>query len=183
MGGCQHGRFLRCVAAGKGSPGVRLFLSAAILSAALLPGGSIAGTTGLAAPAANLLLLNAYHLGYRWSDEVVDGVRETLSARAPRTQLFVEHLDSKRIFRPAAIVLNMLSFARKSDRIVSSHDLRVLMDEAEALAQTDYDMKEHCDFRQIQIVRQYTETLDPVPCEKSKLQQVFSNPFLPRAHF
>jgi PAS domain S-box-containing protein len=86
----------------KGSPGVRLFLSAAILSAALLPGGSIAGATGRAASAANVLLLNAYHLGYRWSDEIVDGVRETLSTRAPRTQLFVEHLDSKRIFRPAA---------------------------------------------------------------------------------
>jgi PAS domain S-box-containing protein len=77
--------------------------------------------------------------------------------------------------RAAAIVRNMLSFARKSDHTVSSHDLRVLMDESVELAQTDYDMKKHYDFKQIQIVRQYAETVDPVPCEKSKIQQVFLN--------
>ena len=77
--------------------------------------------------------------------------------------------------RAAAIVKNMLSFARKSDRVVSSHNLGALLDQTLELAQTDYDMKKHYDFKQIQIVREYDETTPPVPCESSKIQQVFLN--------
>ena len=77
--------------------------------------------------------------------------------------------------RAAAIVKNMLSFARKSDRVVSSHDLGVLLDQTIELAQTDYDMKKHYDFKQIQIVREYDEAAPSVPCESSKIQQVFLN--------
>ena len=77
--------------------------------------------------------------------------------------------------RAATIVRNMLSFSRKSDQIISSHDLRVVMDETVELAQTDYDMKKHYDFKQIRIIREYAETMEPVPCEKSKIQQVFLN--------
>jgi PAS domain S-box-containing protein len=77
--------------------------------------------------------------------------------------------------RAATIVRNMLSFARKSDRRFSSHDLAALLDQTVELAQTDYDMKTHYDFKQIQIVRDYDQTAPPVPCESSKLQQVFLN--------
>jgi PAS domain S-box-containing protein len=77
--------------------------------------------------------------------------------------------------RAAAIVRNMLSFARKSDRVVSSHDLGSLIDQTIELAQTDYDMKKHYDFKQIQIVREYDETVPPVLCESGKIQQVFLN--------
>ena len=77
--------------------------------------------------------------------------------------------------RAAAIVKNMLSFARKSDRVVSSHDLGTLLDQTIELAQTDYDMKKHYDFKQIQIIREYDQTVPPVPCESSKIQQVFLN--------
>jgi PAS domain S-box-containing protein len=77
--------------------------------------------------------------------------------------------------RAAAIVRNMLSFVRKSDRVVSSHDLRTLLDQTIELAQTDYDMKKHYDFKQIQIVREYDETVPPVLCESGKIQQVFLN--------
>ncbi len=77
--------------------------------------------------------------------------------------------------RAAAIVRNMLSFARKSDRIISSHDLGSLLDQTIELAQTDYDMKKHYDFKQIRLFREYDRTVAPVPCEASKLQQVFLN--------
>ena len=77
--------------------------------------------------------------------------------------------------RAATIVQNMLSFARKSDRAVSSHDLTVLLEQTLALAQTDYDMKKHYDFKQIEIVREYDPSLPVVPCESSKLQQVLFN--------
>jgi hypothetical protein len=36
----------------------------------------------------NVLLINAYHPGYRWSDRLVTGIRQTLTAAAPQTQLF-----------------------------------------------------------------------------------------------
>ncbi len=77
--------------------------------------------------------------------------------------------------RAAAIVRNMLSFARKSDRSVSSHDLGTLLEQTIELAQTDYDMKKRYDFKQIHIVRAFDDTVPPVPCEGSKLQQVFLN--------
>jgi PAS domain S-box-containing protein len=75
----------------------------------------------------------------------------------------------------ASIVKNMLSFARKSDRIVSSHDIGSLLDQTIELARTDYDMKKRYDFKKIEIARDYEASLDPIPCEASKLQQVFLN--------
>jgi PAS domain S-box-containing protein len=77
--------------------------------------------------------------------------------------------------RAAAIVKNMLSFARKSDRVVSSHDLDELLDQTIDLARTDYDMKKQYDFKQIVISRKYDSNVRPIPCEASKLQQVFLN--------
>ena len=77
--------------------------------------------------------------------------------------------------RAAAIVRNMLSFARKSDRCVSTHDLGALLDQTLELVQTDYDMKKHYDVKRIRIEREYDPLAPPVPCEASKIQQVFMN--------
>ncbi len=77
--------------------------------------------------------------------------------------------------RAATIVKNMLSFARKSEHTTSSHDLCQLLDQTVGLAQSDYDMKKHYDFKNIEIFREYDANLPPVPCEGSKLQQVFLN--------
>jgi PAS domain S-box-containing protein len=77
--------------------------------------------------------------------------------------------------RAAAIVQNMLSFARKSDRVVSRHDMGTLLDQTVALARTDYDMKKHYDFKQIRIVKEYDPSVGPIACEGSMLQQVFLN--------
>ena len=78
-------------------------------------------------------------------------------------------------YMAANIVKNMLSFARKSEEMKSSHDIRVLLNQTLDLLKTDYDMKKHYDFKQIRIVRDYAESVAPVPCEASKLQQVFMN--------
>ena len=75
----------------------------------------------------------------------------------------------------AAIVRNMLSFARKSEKVLANHDLGTLLDQSIDLLKTDYDMKKHYDFKRIEIVRQYDTTAPPVPCESSKIQQVFMN--------
>jgi len=77
--------------------------------------------------------------------------------------------------RAAAIVRNMLSFARKSEKVVSSHDLGALLDQTLELVQTDYSMKKHYDFKKITILREYEDRAAPVPCEASKIQQVFMN--------
>ncbi|WP_319521511.1 PAS domain S-box protein [uncultured Desulfosarcina sp.] len=75
----------------------------------------------------------------------------------------------------ATIVKNMLSFARKGDSTISSHDLGSLLDQSLELLKTDYDMKKHYDFKKIEIVREYDDAAVPVPCESSKIQQVFMN--------
>ena len=77
--------------------------------------------------------------------------------------------------RAAAIVKNMLSFARKSDKAISSQDLGALLDQTVELLKTDYNMKKQYDFKQIKLVREYEEDAPSVPCEGSKLQQVFMN--------
>ena len=79
--------------------------------------------------------------------------------------------------RAAQIVDNMLSFSRKSEADVQLNDLGNLLDRTIELASNDYDLKKKYDFRQIEIVRIYDPHLGRVPCEGSKLQQVFLNLF------
>ncbi|MEJ2638864.1 MAG: PAS domain S-box protein [Desulfosarcinaceae bacterium] len=77
--------------------------------------------------------------------------------------------------RAAAIVQNMLSFARKGDDQWSSQDLSEILDAAVELASTDYDLKKKYDFRLIDIAKEYAADLPLVPCEKQMIQQVFLN--------
>ena len=79
--------------------------------------------------------------------------------------------------RMAAIVDNMLSFARKSDARVSSHLLSELVDKILELAATDFDLKKHYDFKMIEIRKEHEEKVPPVPCEGAKIQQVLLNVF------
>ncbi len=73
------------------------------------------------------------------------------------------------------IVDNMLSFARKTDVVISSHNLAELMDRTLDLAATDYDLKKQYDFKTIKLVKEYADNLPSVPCEGSPVQQVFLN--------
>jgi len=77
--------------------------------------------------------------------------------------------------RVAEIVDNMLSFARKTDAIVSSHNPCDLMDRILELAATDYDLKRQYDFKTIKIVKEYEDNLPMLPCEGAKIQQVILN--------
>lgn len=77
--------------------------------------------------------------------------------------------------RAAGIVKNMLSFARKNERAYTTHDLRQLLDQSVELAQTDYNLKKKYDFKQIKIKREYDDDLALVPCESTKIMQVFLN--------
>ncbi|MCP4117823.1 MAG: PAS domain S-box protein [Desulfobacteraceae bacterium] len=77
--------------------------------------------------------------------------------------------------RIAAIVGNMLGFARKSDTRASSHDLAELLDKTLELAVSDFDLKKHYDFKMIEIKKEYDGNAPPVPCEPAKIQQVLLN--------
>ena len=77
--------------------------------------------------------------------------------------------------RVAAIVDNMLSFARKSDATISSHSLEELIDKTLELAATDYDLKKNYDFKLIEIDKEYAGNLPSIPCEAGKIQQVLLN--------
>lgn len=102
----------------------------------------------------------------------LEGVRRYLKRRDIPKMLDGIH-DSGT--RAASIVLNMLSFCRKSEKKMIKHDLSELMDNALELAVNDYDLKKHYDFRKIEIVREYDKLVPPVYCENTEIQQVFLN--------
>lgn len=43
----------------------------------------------------NILLINSYHVGFSWTDEITEGVRKTLNTRDD-ISLYIEYIDSKR---------------------------------------------------------------------------------------
>ncbi|WP_320006209.1 ATP-binding protein [Maridesulfovibrio sp.] len=77
--------------------------------------------------------------------------------------------------RAAAIVANMLTFSRKSEKRHDKYDLAKLLDSTIELAANDYDLKKHYDFRKIEINREYDSDIPNVVCEGTELQQVFFN--------
>ncbi len=46
----------------------------------------------------NILILNSYHKGLRWTDEIVEGIWNGLGDYANNTEVFIEYLDSKRFY-------------------------------------------------------------------------------------
>ena len=102
----------------------------------------------------------------------VEAVGRFMEARGiPR--MLATITDSGR--RVAAIVDNMLSFARKSEATVSSHAFEDLLDRTLELAATDYDLKKQYDFKRITVDREYAASPAIVPCEGGKIQQVVLN--------
>lgn len=76
--------------------------------------------------------------------------------------------------RMAENVNNMLSFARKSEGDSSFHTFEEILENTLELAATDFDSKNHYDFKKIKIKKVY-EDIPPVSCEKTKIQQVLLN--------
>jgi len=75
----------------------------------------------------------------------------------------------------ANIVANMLSFAKKGGSGKSLQSLSEQVDKTIELAQTDYELKKECDFKNVEIFREYDPALPMVLCEGSKIQQVVFN--------
>lgn len=68
---------------------------AALLALCLLP-FLVSAAKGDQRPKKTVLYLNSYHHGYRWSDSIHDGIRETLDRGPYKIDLQVEYLDAKR---------------------------------------------------------------------------------------
>ena len=79
--------------------------------------------------------------------------------------------------RAAKIVENMLSFSRKSDSRQSRHYLNDMVESTLDLVGNDYRLKKKYGFRAMEICREIEGDIPPVPCEKSKIQQVLFNIF------
>lgn len=117
--------------------------------------------------------------------EIGANVKKAEKLGIPLTSI-IEYVESRGIpdmledmtgaaMRLSKIVENTLSFARKSDGVVSSHNPVELVESVIQLAQSDFNTKKNYDFRTIEIVRAYAEDLPHLPCEKTKIQQVFLN--------
>jgi PAS domain S-box-containing protein len=74
---------------------LRFSLAAAILVAAV---SYLPAQTALRAalPVPRILILNSYNMGYDWSEDEMEGVRNGLSKAFPRVETFIEHLDTKK---------------------------------------------------------------------------------------
>ncbi|WP_163350956.1 PAS domain-containing sensor histidine kinase [Desulfovibrio sp. JC010] len=77
--------------------------------------------------------------------------------------------------RASTIVRNMLSFSRKSEKNMEPQNIADLLDETIDIAASDYNLKKQFDFKKIRIVRDYSENIADVFCERSEIQQVFFN--------
>jgi len=104
----------------------------------------------------------------------LEAVRDFMEARGIPNMIRTINESGLRI---AAIVSNMLSFARKSENIIASHKLEELVDKTLELAATDYDLKKQYDFKLIEIRKDYGQMVPFVPCEGAKIQQVLLNLF------
>ena len=77
--------------------------------------------------------------------------------------------------RAAAIVADMLSFARPGTGELVAIDLVGAMDAAVRLANTEYNQKKKYDFRRISVQRDYDNHLPKVRAQRNQLEQVFLN--------
>lgn len=77
--------------------------------------------------------------------------------------------------RAAAIVADMLSFSRRSERTFSSNDISAIVSKSLDLAGKDFDLKKHYDFRRLNIVKEYDADLPLVPCVSTEIEQVLLN--------
>jgi PAS domain S-box-containing protein len=77
--------------------------------------------------------------------------------------------------RVAKLIENMLSFTRQEGSKSNPHNLSDLLDKAIDLAAGHYSLGRKFDFRQIEIKREYSQSLPLVKCDAAQIQQVFYN--------
>jgi ABC-type uncharacterized transport system substrate-binding protein len=61
----------------------------------LLPSTSIASADARIADKKNVLILNSYHQGFKWTDDITRGVISALKPISGETRIFIEYMDTK----------------------------------------------------------------------------------------
>ncbi len=106
--------------------------------------GAVAGVAGFTLqqdPDVHILVLHAYHAGYKWTDDIMRGIEDSLMLRYPGSlndadagrdfdgdiELHVEYMDTKRIYNPSYLATLVELYRRKYqdlplDLIISSDD-------------------------------------------------------------
>lgn len=87
---------------------------------------------------------------------------------------FVQDIQDAAL-RAANIIRHMLDFSRRSDVRNTTCSVTDVLDRAVALAQSDYDLKKHFDFRKIRIVKEYSDNLPLITCAETEIEQVVLN--------
>ncbi len=77
--------------------------------------------------------------------------------------------------RASRIVADMLSFSRSSTKELVPVRVDEMLETVLRLAMSDYDMKKKYDFKKVQIMRDFDPSLEPVPCERTEIEQVLLN--------
>jgi PAS domain S-box-containing protein len=77
--------------------------------------------------------------------------------------------------RAARIVSNMLQFSRKPGLALVPVDVNALLENSLELCANDYDLKKKYDFRKVEIERDYSRDMPPVPCTETQIEQVLVN--------
>ena len=74
----------------------------------------------------NILILNSYHKGLRWTDEIVEGIWNGLGDYANNTEVFIEYLDSKRfydsLYYQQLVKLYHKKYKQKDIKVIISSD-------------------------------------------------------------
>lgn len=96
------------------------------------------------------------YMHMRRIDSYIDGIRDAAS-------------------RAARIVRNMLDFSRKSESKLTPTDINALLLRTLELASSDYDMKKNYDFKQVEIVKEFSTTLPTVDLIQTEIEQVILN--------
>jgi hypothetical protein len=74
----------------------RLFLFCFIISLLVhLPSKSIASADALIESKRNILILNSYHDGFKWTDDITRGVISALEPVRAETRVFIEYMGTK----------------------------------------------------------------------------------------
>ncbi|MBM9605895.1 PAS domain-containing sensor histidine kinase [Desulfopila inferna] len=61
----------------------------------------------------NILILNSYHIGYKWSDEILRGIMDVLQPTPPSMAIYLEYMDMKRHYSEERFALLFHSLAEK----------------------------------------------------------------------
>ncbi|MGJ5813584.1 ATP-binding protein [Paludibaculum fermentans] len=88
---------------------------------------TLAGYAAERPPMKHVLFLNSYHEGYEWSDDVLRGIRSTVTGQPFEVEIWTENMDTKRVSgsEPAQALLAFLAQkyrGRKLDAVVASDD-------------------------------------------------------------